>query len=118
MNKTIKNFIANGNNYQCDVDAIALPTIERMLRGTTDSDDAIQALNIPNRPLWLRSVVKSLRWYRQKISPHLGNRCVFEPSCSNYAELAFRKEGLLNGFWLTAKRLCRCRPGTGGIDMP
>lgn len=95
-----------------------MPAIERMLKGTTDSDDAIQALNIPNRPIWLCFVVKALRWYRRSISPGLGNRCVFEPSCSHYAELAFRQKGLINGLILTIKRLYRCRPGRGGIDQP
>ncbi|MFH1260222.1 MAG: membrane protein insertion efficiency factor YidD [Elusimicrobiota bacterium] len=59
-----------------------------------------------------------MRWYRRRILPKLGNRCVFEPSCSHYAELALREKGLVKGLKLTAKRLCRCRPGAGGIDLP
>ncbi len=118
MSETMKKIDVNGNTYECNVNPSLMPTIERMLKGTTDSDDAIQALSIPNRPIWLWIVVNALRWYRQGISPRLGNRCVFEPSCSHYAELAFRKKGFSHGLTLTIKRLYRCRPGVGGIDLP
>ncbi|MFI4849788.1 MAG: membrane protein insertion efficiency factor YidD [Gimesia chilikensis] len=47
-------------------------------------------MSIPRRPLRLYLAIKSLRWYRKYISPKLGSRCVFEPSCSHYAESAFR----------------------------
>lgn len=114
----MKKIDVNGNTYECNVDPSLMPIIERMLKGTTDNDVAIQALNIPLRPIWLRVVVKTIRWYRQSISPRLGNRCVFEPSCSHYAELAFRKKGLFHGLSLTIKRLYRCRPGGGGVDLP
>lgn len=118
MYRIPKQFEVNGSTYECNVDSIHLPTIERIFRGTTESDERIQALSIPNRPLWLWAIVKVLRWYRCKISPRLGNRCVFEPSCSHYAELAFRKNGLFKGFWLSVNRLYRCRPGAGGLDLP
>lgn len=108
----------NGDTYECNVDPAHMPTIERMLRGTTEIDTEIQALKVPVRPHWLRLAVKMLRWYRHHMSPKLGNRCVFEPSCSHYAELAFRQKGLFKGVILTTKRLKRCRPGNGGIDMP
>lgn len=114
----MKNIETNGDSYECNVDHTHLPTIERMLKGTTDSDVAIQEMKIPNRPIWLYFTVKTLRWYRNHISPKLGSRCVFEPSCSHYSELAFRKKGIIKGIILTTKRLYRCRPGNGGIDMP
>lgn len=114
----MKKIKANGNTYDCDVDSNQMPFIERMLKGTTDSDDTINSLAIPKHPIWLRFVVKALRWYQRSISPKLGNRCVFEPSCSHYAELAFRQEGFFHGMILTTKRLYRCRPGNGGLDLP
>lgn len=114
----MKKIEVNGDKFECNVDPVHLPVIERMLKGTTDTDAAIQSMSIPNRPLWLRLGVKSLRWYHHHISPKLGYRCVFEPSCSHYAELAFRKNGIFKGIILTTKRLYRCRPGNGGIDMP
>lgn len=118
MSEISKRIDVNGNTYECNVDPTQMPVIERIIRGTTDSDNAIQALSIPDYPVWLRFIVRFLRWYRQSISPKLGNRCVFEPSCSHYAELAFRKRGLSQGILLTIKRLYRCRPGAGGIDLP
>lgn len=89
----MKKIIVNGDTYDCDVDPECMPTIERILKGSTDSDDVIQTLSIPNSPIWLKIIVKIIRWYRRVISPKLGNRCVFEPSCSHYSELAFRKRG-------------------------
>ncbi|MCX7066652.1 MAG: membrane protein insertion efficiency factor YidD [Methylococcales bacterium] len=118
MKQNIKEINVDGEVYECHVEPFLLPSIERLLRGTTDSDIAIQSLDIPNKPVWLHLFVKMLRWYRKRISPKLGNRCVFEPSCSHYAELAFRNKGLVRGFVLTCKRLYRCRPDAGGIDFP
>jgi hypothetical protein len=51
MSETIKKIDVNGNIYECNVDPSLMPTIERMLKGTTDSDVAIQALSIPIRPI-------------------------------------------------------------------
>ena len=118
MEQSPKQIEVGGVTYECNVHPSQLPTIERMLRGVTDSDLAVQALPVPSRPLWLSAAVKMLRWYRCRIAPSLGNRCVFEPSCSHYSELVFRQKGLFKGFWLPARRLCRCRPGAGGVDLP
>ncbi len=114
----MKKIIVDGNTYECNVDPSKIPTIERILKGSTDSDDAIRTLRIPNNPVWLKIIVKNIRWYRRVISPKLGNRCVFEPSCSHYAELAFRKRGFISGLYATINRLIRCRPSAGGIDFP
>ena len=48
--------------------------------------------------------------YRYLISPLLGPRCRFAPSCSEYAVGAVWAHGPWAGFWLTAKRLGRCHP--------
>jgi putative membrane protein insertion efficiency factor len=106
-----------GDHYELDVDANLIPSIQRVLIGTTDSDKEIDELSVPQKPKWLFFVVSLLRWYRKKISQHLGNRCVYEPSCSHYSELAFRKYGFFKGATLTINRLYRCRPGTDGIDL-
>jgi uncharacterized protein len=55
--------------------------------------------------------------YRVIISPLLGGRCRFHPSCSHYMEEAIRKRGWLFGVVLGAWRLLRCTPlHPGGYD--
>lgn len=61
--------------------------------------------------------VQLLRFYQLIISPLLGPRCRFYPSCSNYSISAMEKYGLLKGAYLTLKRLSKCHPGhEGGLD--
>ncbi len=58
-----------------------------------------------------------LRFYQVAISPMLGPRCRFYPSCSNYAIEALRVHGAARGSWLTVCRVCRCHPWhAGGVD--
>ena len=90
--------------------------IERVFNKHTKMDLEIQNIPIPNKPIWLNLVVRMLRFYQNNISEKLGNRCVFDPSCSHYSEVAYRKKGFLKGTILTIKRLHRCRPENGGID--
>lgn len=55
--------------------------------------------------------------YQRTISPFLGQRCRFYPSCSNYAKQALQQHGIMRGLWLSARRICRCHPGhPGGLD--
>ncbi len=70
----------------------------------------------------LKSPLKSmllllLRLYQVAISPLLGPRCRFFPTCSNYAVEAIREYGAGKGSFLAAKRLCKCHPfHPGGFD--
>jgi len=58
-----------------------------------------------------------IRTYQYTVSPMLGPRCRFHPSCSNYALEAIRGFGVLHGGWLAARRLGRCHPWhPGGFD--
>ena len=107
-----------GAVIECRVEASLMPGVKRVLTGTTPHDSEIDAMSVPERPIWLALAVRALRWYRRRITPHLANRCVFEPSCSCYSELAFRRHGFLRGLMLTVLRLYRCRPGSGGVDLP
>lgn len=64
---------------------------------------------------WL--VLSLLRLYRWLISPLLGQRCRFHPSCSEYASGCIHKHGLLRGGYLAVRRLLRCHPfNPGGVD--
>ena len=61
--------------------------------------------------------VALIRAYQYFISPLLGPRCRFYPSCSHYAVDAIRGHGLLRGSWLAARRIARCHPlNAGGYD--
>ncbi|HMV06760.1 MAG TPA: membrane protein insertion efficiency factor YidD [Accumulibacter sp.] len=58
-----------------------------------------------------------IRFYRYAISPCLGPRCRFAPSCSEYAAEAVEKYGAGKGAYLAACRLLRCHPwNPGGFD--
>jgi putative membrane protein insertion efficiency factor len=58
-----------------------------------------------------------IRVYQWTLSPMLGARCRFYPSCSCYAHEAIARHGALAGTWLAAKRLLRCHPfSAGGYD--
>ena len=55
--------------------------------------------------------------YQRFISPLLGPRCRFYPSCSQYAKDALIQHGLARGGYLAARRCLKCHPfHPGGID--
>ncbi len=64
---------------------------------------------------WL--LIGIVRFYQLFISPLLGPRCRFYPSCSNYTIEAIKQHGVLCGSWLAIKRIGRCHPANpGGVD--
>ena len=64
-----------------------------------------------------RVLLALLGGYRRWISPLLGQRCRFAPSCSAYALEALTVHGAGRGSWLTLRRLSRCHPfHPGGHD--
>lgn len=63
-------------------------------------------------PVWI---------YRGAISPFLGPRCRFQPTCSAYALEALDKHGPVKGTLLALRRLSACHPipwlgGRSGYD--
>jgi putative membrane protein insertion efficiency factor len=55
--------------------------------------------------------------YRRWVSPAIGRRCKYEPSCSVYALTAIRRFGGPRGMLLAGWRLLRCNPFShGGFD--
>lgn len=64
-----------------------------------------------------QALVAAIRGYQRWVSPLLGPRCRFYPSCSQYAQEALIRHGLWRGLWLAVKRLGRCHPlHPGGYD--
>jgi hypothetical protein len=62
-------------------------------------------------------LVMALRAYQALISPALGPRCRYAPSCSDYAIQAIQEFGILRGLVLAGWRLLRCNPFShGGFD--
>lgn len=61
-----------------------------------------------------------IKIYQYSISPLLGPACRFEPTCSAYGIEAFKKHGVLKGFFLTVKRILKCHPwgGSGHDPVP
>jgi len=111
------NTILSGeDSFELNIDPKDAVLVERHLLKLTRRDKAIAQLPVPKRPLWLFFIIRSIRFYQKYLSGKLGNRCVFDPSCSHYAEIAFREKGFYKGFSLTIARLKRCRPENGGID--
>jgi len=72
----------------------------------------------PAAPAMQTVLIALLRFYKLAVSPMLGNRCRFYPSCSDYAREAIQYHGAARGTYLAARRLCRCHPfSAGGIDL-
>ena len=62
------------------------------------------------------------RAYRLVLSPVLhtfgAGGCRFQPTCSEYAEVAIDRFGPVRGGWLALRRLARCHPfAKGGLDQ-
>jgi uncharacterized protein len=70
----------------------------------------LQILSLP-----FIALIKIYQWI---ISPWLGPKCRFTPSCSQYAIEAFKKYGILKGSWLAMKRISRCHPWGGSGEDP
>jgi hypothetical protein len=62
-------------------------------------------------------LVALIRAYQWLLSPFLGARCRFEPTCSAYALVAIERHGPARGVALAVRRLLRCHPwGAAGYD--
>jgi len=65
----------------------------------------------------LKKVISLYHWI---ISPWLGSRCRYVPTCSDYAIQALDQHGAIKGLWLTTKRIFSCHPwgGQGHDPVP
>ncbi|UJF22253.1 membrane protein insertion efficiency factor YidD [Shewanella sp. OMA3-2] len=64
---------------------------------------------------WLATTL--IRGYQLLISPMIGPRCRFNPTCSHYAIEAIKTHGTAKGCWFAIKRILKCHPlHPGGSD--
>ena len=67
-------------------------------------------------------LILTIKFYKYIISPLLGNRCRFFPTCSEYFIEALETQGFKKGFILGLKRIFKCHPfkilgGNQGLDF-
>ena len=65
------------------------------------------------------ALIGLVRVYQLLLSPLLGQRCRFTPTCSTYFIESIRKYGTIRGSYRGVLRICRCHPwNSGGFDPP
>jgi putative membrane protein insertion efficiency factor len=65
------------------------------------------------------ALIAPIRLYQRTVSPMLGRRCKYHPTCSAYAVGAIQEFGAARGLVLACWRLLRCNPWShGGVDYP
>ena len=72
----------------------------------------LQLLSLP--------LIGVIKFYQYVISPILGPKCRYTPTCSNYGLDAIKKYGPFKGGWLAVKRIASCHPwgGSGYNPLP
>jgi hypothetical protein len=69
--------------------------------------------------LFIASLIKLYKYF---ISPLLGGRCRYLPTCSEYFLESLKINGLIKGFYNGTKRILSCHPikflgGGSGLDI-
>ena len=70
----------------------------------------------------IKTIIFIIKIYQFFVSPLLGNRCRFLPTCSEYFIEALETYGFIKGFKLGVKRILKCHPfkklgGNHGLDF-
>ncbi len=63
-------------------------------------------------------LIGSVLMYKAFAPLKVRNKCRFDPCCSTYMIIAVQKYGLIRGFIKGIRRIMRCKPPNGGIDLP
>jgi hypothetical protein len=66
----------------------------------------------------IKLMIILVRGYQMVLSPLLGPRCRFYPTCSHYTITAIERFGAVKGAWLAGKRILKCHPFHKGGDDP
>ena len=70
----------------------------------------------------IKILIFIIKSYQYLISPFLGNKCRFLPTCSEYFIGALKTQGAVRGIKLGLKRILKCHPfkslgGGEGLDF-
>ena len=70
----------------------------------------------------IKILVFIIKIYQYSISPLIGNRCRFFPSCSEYFIESLKVHGSIKGTKLGLTRIIKCHPikllgGSSGLDL-
>lgn len=62
--------------------------------------------------MWLfkQLLILPIRIYQYTLSPLLGPKCRYQPTCSTYMIEAIQEWGIFKGLYLGIKRVGRCHP--------
>ena len=83
---------------------------------------ALKKFNSMIENLLISIILFLLRFYNYFISPMLGVKCRFLPTCSEYCYESLKKHGLIKGIFYCFKRVSKCHPfkilgAKEGIDL-
>lgn len=88
-------------------------------RETTESLPGRASVRVGPPSLLARLAILAARGYKRWISPLLGERCRFYPTCSQYFIGSVEKYGFWRGSFRGIRRLLKCHPfHPGGVDLP
>jgi len=67
-------------------------------------------------------IINLIKFYRFFISPMLGNKCRYFPTCSEYFIDSLKTHGIVKGLYFGFKRILSCHPikmlgGGSGLDL-
>jgi hypothetical protein len=94
------------------------PIALRVFAGMTPIDAQVDALPLPRESRVLRFCVEVVRWYRTIFHRILAEDVFLTQPALDTRNSPFDARGIFMGLVLTLRRVHRCRPGAGGIDIP
>lgn len=67
--------------------------------------------------IFQKVIILAVKGYQKAISPFLGPRCRYYPSCSKFCIEAVSKYGVVLGLYCSIRRILKCNPFCkGGIE--